>query len=160
MAAKTWVTGEVITAEDLNALEQTASNALSLAQTNEGDIAALETGSTHMLVADTQTPTVPTNLAVSVGMIPVWHGGADVLLRSAIVDVSATAETNLTAGTVLCTGLALKANQTYAVWFLASDGSLTHNTLAVNDTGKSITLTADQAFKQGTTLMLVTENDI
>jgi len=160
MAAKTWVTGEVITAEDLNALEQTASNALSLAQTNEGDIAALETGSTHMLVADTQTPTVPTNLAVSVGMIPVWHGGADVLLRSAIVDVSATAETNLTAGTVLCTGLALKANQTYAVWFLASDGSLTHNTLAVNDTGKSITLTADQAFKQGTTLMFITENDI
>ena len=160
MAAKTWVTGEVITAEDLNALEQTASNALSLAQTNEGDIAALETGSTHMLVADTQTPTVPTNLAVSVGMIPVWHGGADVLLRSAIVDVSATAETNLTANTVLCTGLALKASQTYAVWFLAADGSLTHNTLAVNDTGKSITLTADQAFKQGTTLMFITENDI
>ena len=142
MAAKTWVTGEVITADALNALETTADSALSL------------------LVADTQTPTVPTNLAVSVGMIPVWHGGADVLLRSAIVDVSATADTTLTANTVLCTGLALKASQTYAVWFLAADGSLTHNTLAVNDTGKSITLTADQAFKQGTTLMFITENDI
>lgn len=32
--------------------------------------------------------------------------------------------------------------------------------LAVNSTGKSITLTADQSFKQGTTLMLITENDI
>ena len=158
-AAKVWQTGEVITAADMNALQQAADNALALAQTNEQDIASLESGTVHSMVADTQTPTVPDNLAVSVGLLPVWKAGADVLLRSGIVDVSATAETELKAGTVLATGLTLKASQTYAVWLL-NGGTMEHNTVSVNSTGKSITLTADQTFPAGTTLMLITENEI
>lgn len=157
---KTWKTGEVIEADDLNALEKTADDALSLAQTNEQDIAALEEAQTHSAVADTQTPTVPDNLNVSVGLIPVWKKGADVLLRSGIIDVSASEGTTLAALTVLATGLDLKPGQTYAVWFFDADGTVSHNTVKVNDTGKSITLTAEQVFKAGTTLMLVTENDI
>lgn len=157
--AKVWATGDVIDADSMNALQQAADNALALARTNEADISALESGSTHSMTADVQEPTVPDNLAVSVGLLPVWKAGADVLLRSGIVDVSATAATTLKAGTVLATGLALKASQTYAVWLL-NGGALEHNTLAVNSTGKSVTLTADQTFPQGTTLMLITENDI
>ena len=157
---KTWQTGEVIHAEDMNRIEANAANALSLSKTNETDIAAIESGQTHSMVADTQAPTVPTNLKVTVGLIPVWKAGADVLLRSAVVDIQASAEVTLTAGTVLATGLSVKANQTYAVWFHDADGTMSHNTLATNSTGKSITLTADQTFKVGTSLMFVTENDI
>ena len=159
-AAKTWANGEVITAEELNRVEQGVEQSLTLAQTNEQDIAALESGATHSMVADTQRPSVPSNLALSIGLLPVWKAGSDVLLRSAIVDVSATEATTVSAGTVIATGLTLKASQSYAVWFLSSAGTLTHNTLQVNTTGKSVTLSADESFAQGTTLMLVTENDI
>lgn len=157
---KTWENGETIYANDLNRMEQGIEQAYTLAQTNETDIAALESGTTHSMVADTQTPTVPSNLALSLGLVPVWKAGADVLLRSAIVDVSATSATTVTAGTVVATGLSLKANQSYAVWFLSSAGTVTHNTLQTNSTGKSLTLSADETFAKGTTLMMVTENDI
>lgn len=159
-APKTWENGETIYANDLNRMEQGIEQAYTLAQTNETDIAALESGTTHSMVADTQTPTVPSNLALSIGLVPVWKAGADVLLRSAIVDVSATSATTVTAGTVVATGLDLKASQSYAVWFLSSAGTVTHNTLQTNATGKSLTLSADETFAQGTTLMMVTENDI
>lgn len=158
--SKTWENGETIYANDLNRMEQGIEQAYTLAQTNEIDIAALESGTTHSMVADTQTPTVPSNLALSLGLVPVWKAGADVLLRSAIVDVSATSATTVTAGTVVATGLSLKANQSYAVWFLSSAGAVTHNTLQTNSTGKSLTLSADETFAKGTTLMMVTENDI
>lgn len=157
---KTWENGETIYANDLNRMEQGIEQAYTLAQTNETDIAALESGTTHSMVADTQTPTVPSNLALSLGLVPVWKAGADVLLRSAIVDVSATSATTVTAGTVIATGMNLKASQSYAVWFLSSAGTVTHNTLQTNATGKSLTLSADETFAQGTTLMMVTENDI
>ena len=157
---KTWENGETIYANDLNRMEQGIEQAYTLAQTNETDIAALESGTTHSMVADTQTPTVPSNLALSLGLVPVWKAGADVLLRSAIVDVSATSATTVTAGTVVATGLNLKASQSYAVWFLSSAGAVTHNTLQTNSTGKSLTLSADETFAKGTTLMMVTENDI
>lgn len=157
---KTWENGEVVYANDMNRLEQGLDQAYTLAQTNEGDIAALESGATHSMMADTQTPTVPSNLVLSIGLVPVWKAGADVLLRSAIVDVSATAATTITAGTVIATGLNLKASQSYAVWFLSSAGAVTHNTLQTNSTGKSLTLSADETFAQGTTLMMITENDI
>lgn len=159
-AAKTWANGEVITADELNRVEQGVEQALTLAKTNESDIAALESDATHSMVADTQAPSVPSNLSLNVGLIPVWKAGADVLLRSAIVDVSAASETTVSAGTVIATGLTLKASQSYAVWFLSPSGQLTHNTLKTNTTGKSITLSADEAFAQGTTLMFVTENEI
>lgn len=159
-APKTWENGETIYANDLNRMEQGIEQAYTLAQTNETDIAALESGTTHSMVADTQTPTVPSNLALSLGLVPVWKAGADVLLRSAIVDVSATSATTVTAGTVVATGLNLKASQSYAVWFLSSAGTVTHNTLQTNTTGKSLTLSADETFSQGTTLMMITENDI
>lgn len=157
---KAWENGESIYANDLNRMEQGIEQAYTLAQTNETDIAALESGTTHSMVADTQTPTVPSNLALSLGLVPVWKAGADVLLRSAIVDVSATSATTVTAGTVVATGLNLKASQSYAVWFLSPAGTVTHNTLQTNSTGKSLTLSADETFAQGTTLMMVTENDI
>lgn len=159
-APKTWENGETIYANDLNRMEQGIEQAYTLAQTNETDIAALESGTTHSMVADTQTPTVPSNLALSIGLVPVWKAGADVLLRSAIVDVSATSATTVAAGTVVATGLNLKASQSYAVWFLSSAGAVTHNTLQTNSTGKSLTLSADETFAEGTTLMMVTENDI
>ena len=159
-APKTWENGETIYANDLNRMEQGIEQAYTLAQTNETDIAALESGTTHSMVADTQTPTVPSNLALSIGLLPVWKAGADVLLRSAIVDVSATKATTVKAGTVIATGLNLKASQSYAVWFLSSAGTLTHNTLQTNSTGKSLTMSADETFDKGTTLMMVTENDI
>lgn len=157
---KAWENGETIYANDLNRMEQGIEQAYTLAQTNETDIAALESGTTHSMVADTQTPTVPSNLALSLGLVPVWKAGADVLLRSAIVDVSATSATTVAAGTVVATGLNLKASQSYAVWFLSSAGAVTHNTLQTNSTGKSLTLSADETFAKGTTLMMVTENDI
>lgn len=72
---KTWKTGDVINAEDMNRIEANAANAMSLSKTNETDIAAIESGQTHSMVADTQTPTVPTNLKVTVGLIPVWKPG-------------------------------------------------------------------------------------
>ena len=159
-APKTWENGETIYANDLNRMEQGIEQAYTLAQTNETDIAALESGTTHSMVADTQTPTVPSNLALSLGLVPVWKAGADVLLRSAIVVVSDATATTETAGTVVATGLDLKASQSYAVWFLSSAGTVTHNTLQTNATGKSLTLSADETFAQGTTLMMVTENDI
>ena len=159
-AAKTWADGEAITAEELNRVEHGVEHALTLAQTNEHDIAAMESGATHSMVADTQKPSVPSNLALSIGLLPVWKAGSDVLLRSAIVDVSATDDTTVKAGTVIANGLALKPRKSYAVWFMSSAGTLTHNMLQVNTTGKSVTLSADESFAQGTTLMLVTENDI
>lgn len=158
--AKTWANGEVITEAELNRMERGIEQAYTLAQTNEADIAALESGATHSMVADTQTPSVPSNLALSLGLVPVWKAGSDVLLRSAIVDVSATAETAVSAGTVIATGLAMKAGQSYAAWFLSPSGQVAHNTLKTNATGKSITLSADETFAKGTTLMLITENDI
>lgn len=162
-AAKTWKNGEVITADALNALEQRAANALSLAQTNEGDIAALETGATHSMVADTQAATlVDTFAGLALGLIPVWHAGSVVRLRSGIVDISATAGAlTFRAATMFATGLALQANKSYSVYILKNDGAVEHNTLATNATGKSISFTAEWTLAAGTTaLMFIVENDI
>lgn len=161
--AKVWKNGEVITAEALNDLEERAANAFSLAQTNEGDIAALETGATHSMVADTQEPTIVDTFAgLAMGLLPVWHAGSIVRLRSAVVDMGATGEAlTFRAGTMFATGFALQANQSYSVYIMKNDGSIEHNTLATNATGKSLSFTAEWTLNKGTTaLMFIVENDI
>lgn len=53
-----------------------------------------------------------------------------------------------------------RTDETHAVWFRDSDGTMSHDTLATNSTGESIALTSDQTFRAGTSPMFVTENDI
>lgn len=96
-----------------------------------------------------QNVTVPDNLSLVASALPTWSNKS---LRNGVWTVSNTGSTALSvsAGTVIGTGLDLIPNATYSVCFMGEN--LEENTVKVNDTGKSITLTADTAFPAGDTV--------
>lgn len=111
-------------------------------------------GSAHLL----QKPTVPTTLTyLAVGDIPVHDDG---MLRSGLVMMAnkGADSATISAGTVVATGLDLKPSKQYAcvIW----TNVFQENTLKVNDTGKSITFTADISLPASKTCYLWIEETL
>lgn len=167
--AKKWATGEVITADALNRLEQNAHNAYALADANEKDIDSIDhivrgiatdaatrayvdnAISSYAISPETQTPTIPSIAqlaAVSMGPIPAWSNGS---LRNGLMTVANSGPAqSLPAGTAFAAGLDLTAGKTYSVCSLSGD----ENAIQVDSTGKSISFTADFSLPDNATVVL------
>lgn len=104
-----------------------------------------------------QNVRVPDNLALVATALPTWSNKS---VRNATWSITNTSSQTVTvpAGTVVGTGLDLNPNELYSVAIM--NEHLDENTVKVNDTGKSITFTADAEFPVGTTFVLVLEENM
>lgn len=122
----------------------------------DGILATMQSGEGNVS-PELQNVKVPTNLTLSASALPTWSNKS---VRNATWSVTNTgsAPLSIKAGTVIATGLDLAPNQLYSVAIM--DEHLDENTMKVNDTGKSITFTADVEFPIGTSFVLVLEERV
>ena len=91
----------------------------------------------------------PTFKAFAPHPLPCWQNNGVCTPRNAAWRIDNTEACTIKAGTAFATGATLKANASYSVVIMQGDGTINGNTLSVNNTGKSLSFTAEQPIKAG-----------
>ena len=92
--------------------------------------------------------------------LPCWQNNGVCTPRNAAWHINNTEAYTIKAGTAFATGATLKANASYSVVIMQGDGTINENTLSVNNTGKSLSFTAEQPIKAGSFVIFICDESL